>query len=119
MLILSPGNSCPPLFFFNDTATTEIYTLSLHDALPISSLRLALEHQRGVGPAARRGSRHDRLGLHRGLGPVALRLRHHILPLQLAGLARQGLRVPHAVVVRTRGDAPPPARRHDDSTEER
>src|SRR2546426_10001324 len=24
-------------FFFNDTATTEIYTLSLHDALPISS----------------------------------------------------------------------------------
>src|SRR5256885_14969905 len=30
---------CPPLFFFffffNDTATTEIYTLSLHDALPI------------------------------------------------------------------------------------
>src|SRR6267143_2699242 len=24
-----------PLFFFNDTATTEIYTLSLHDALPI------------------------------------------------------------------------------------
>src|SRR5258708_21035259 len=30
--------SCPPtclFFFFNDTATTEIYTLSLHDALPI------------------------------------------------------------------------------------
>src|SRR5256885_11255502 len=31
-------------FFFNDTATTEIYTLSLHDALPISA---------GGGPAAR------------------------------------------------------------------
>src|SRR2546429_2658556 len=29
----------PPFFFFNDTATTEIYTLSLHDALPISSGR--------------------------------------------------------------------------------
>src|SRR6266496_1094625 len=28
--------SSPPFFFFNDTATTEIYTLSLHDALPIS-----------------------------------------------------------------------------------
>src|ERR1039457_6096790 len=28
-------------FFFNDTATTEIYTLSLHDALPISQARLA------------------------------------------------------------------------------
>ena len=27
-------------FFFNDTATTEIYTLSLHDALPISSSSL-------------------------------------------------------------------------------
>src|SRR5256885_13304253 len=26
-----------PFFFFNDTATTEIYTLSLHDALPICS----------------------------------------------------------------------------------
>src|SRR5258707_11525352 len=28
-------------FFFNDTATTEIYTLSLHDALPISPLEPA------------------------------------------------------------------------------
>src|SRR2546427_12529690 len=27
--------SAPSFFFFNDTATTEIYTLSLHDALPI------------------------------------------------------------------------------------
>src|SRR5438874_3487440 len=27
------------IFFFNDTATTEIYTLSLHDALPISASR--------------------------------------------------------------------------------
>src|SRR2546422_4495791 len=32
---------CPYIFFFNDTATTEIYTLSLHDALPISSSGLA------------------------------------------------------------------------------
>src|SRR6266850_6480090 len=31
-------------FFFNDTATTEIYTLSLHDALPIP-LRSQLENQ--------------------------------------------------------------------------
>src|SRR2546430_11242499 len=28
---------CASFFFFNDTATTEIYTLSLHDALPISN----------------------------------------------------------------------------------
>src|SRR5437868_13701507 len=40
------------LFFFNDTATTEIYTLSLHDALPISPRSTA-------GPCApwRRGGR--------------------------------------------------------------
>src|SRR2546423_3567949 len=31
--------TCLSLFFFNDTATTEIYTLSLHDALPISIRR--------------------------------------------------------------------------------
>src|ERR1051325_12205863 len=31
------GRELGLFFFFNDTATTEIYTLSLHDALPISS----------------------------------------------------------------------------------
>src|SRR5258708_21390118 len=30
-----PTSLCSSFFFFNDTATTEIYTLSLHDALPI------------------------------------------------------------------------------------
>src|SRR6266446_11003342 len=30
-----PSIALPSFFFFNDTATTEIYTLSLHDALPI------------------------------------------------------------------------------------
>src|SRR2546425_7018070 len=39
----------PPLFFFffffNDTATTEIYTLSLHDALPILSVYLRFLEQ--------------------------------------------------------------------------
>src|SRR3712207_8578957 len=34
---------CYNFFFFNDTATTEIYTLSLHDALPISAAP-AVEH---------------------------------------------------------------------------
>src|SRR2546430_8081909 len=33
-------------FFFNDTATTEIYTLSLHDALPIYVDRIDLLHSR-------------------------------------------------------------------------
>src|SRR3712207_9176403 len=40
-------------FFFNDTATTEIYTLSLHDALPIFCAVLFL-HQ--GGPDASRGA---------------------------------------------------------------
>src|SRR5256885_16767800 len=35
-------------FFFNDTATTEIYTLSLHDALPISSRRVSGIRERQV-----------------------------------------------------------------------
>src|SRR2546429_993456 len=40
-------------FFFNDTATTEIYTLSLHDALPISRLRLRRERRSDSTAAAR------------------------------------------------------------------
>src|SRR2546430_13017707 len=46
--IAVPG--CGPaggvFFFFNDTATTEIYTLSLHDALPISAVRQGPGHHR-------------------------------------------------------------------------
>src|SRR3712207_8638587 len=34
-------------FFFNDTATTEIYTLSLHDALPICGRSLRSNHMNG------------------------------------------------------------------------
>src|SRR5256885_16746863 len=37
-------------FFFNDTATTEIYTLSLHDALPIYQPRAARGGPQGVDP---------------------------------------------------------------------
>src|SRR5438874_11320809 len=40
-------------FFFNDTATTEIYTLSLHDALPISENRSS----RRTGPTIQAGLR--------------------------------------------------------------
>src|SRR5256885_6667867 len=36
-------------FFFNDTATTEIYTLTLHDALPISVYKCQNICCRGVG----------------------------------------------------------------------
>src|SRR3712207_9429389 len=52
--------------FFNDTATTEIYTLSLHDALPICWPRMLHSPPRGTpgiqaqaGPKAGRGSVHS------------------------------------------------------------
>src|SRR2546427_12752543 len=50
-------------FFFNDTATTEIYTLSLHDALPISEPRL---RRAGRGTRGGRGV----LSPHPGAVPV-------------------------------------------------
>ena len=39
-------------FFFNDTATTEIYTLSLHDALPISVTEVGEVERRLLAEAA-------------------------------------------------------------------
>src|SRR5436190_22794967 len=50
-------------FFFNDTATTEIYTLSLHDALPICSSKEGFKYVKvprrfGIArPVCRHGSR--------------------------------------------------------------
>src|SRR5256885_15291496 len=44
-------------FFFNDTATTEIYTLSLHDALPISR-GLSRDRRRALRAARVRDGRH-------------------------------------------------------------
>src|SRR5258708_36046642 len=39
MILSTPKPYVRYVFFFNDTATTEIYTLSLHDALPICELQ--------------------------------------------------------------------------------
>src|SRR2546427_9455630 len=56
-------------FFFNDTATTEIYTLSLHDALPISgmlrsgSMALPGELEHAPDVLAVPASKVDRLGV--------------------------------------------------------
>src|SRR5205807_10367603 len=51
-------------FFFNDTAPTEIYTLSLHDALPISdgSPRLSRPRQCSRAPRKYRRTRESRPG---------------------------------------------------------
>src|SRR5947209_12789534 len=48
------------LFFFNDTATTEIYTLSLHDALPISELLQRLHTALGDHGAHQTRIKHTR-----------------------------------------------------------
>src|SRR5256885_11736720 len=45
------------LFFFNDTATTEIYTLSLHDALPICGQAHAQPSARRLGGGLHGGAR--------------------------------------------------------------
>src|SRR5437867_11870164 len=58
-------------FFFNDTSTTEIYTLSLHDALPIS---------RGPTAARRRQSRAPQAS--RARGGRAARSEEHTSELQ-------------------------------------
>src|SRR5438067_13655182 len=55
-VVLQSALSFSLCFFFNDTATTEIYTLSLHDALPIC---------RGPGARARRPSRQGSPGASR------------------------------------------------------
>src|SRR2546430_11747211 len=53
-------------FFFNDTATTEIYTLSLHDALPISCViwRPGVVCGAGATGAATSGDRATHGGVH-------------------------------------------------------
>src|SRR6476646_12153225 len=60
-LILQPAYLPSSFFFFNDTATTEIYTLSLHDALPIYHRRALCRHDRrtrNADGAARRSEEH-------------------------------------------------------------
>src|SRR2546422_6655631 len=86
-----PPTTCCVLFFFNDTATTEIYTLSLHDALPICEgpQRARLAHavrrdradghpDRGLGH--RRGRSRRRLHRRGGSGEHTSELQS---PLQL------------------------------------
>src|SRR3989454_617671 len=98
-------------FFFNDTATTEIYTLSLHDALPISlerrdagDRRAPGALRRGGGAAApRAGSRAargvvretvgGRPGLSHGAGrAAAVHGRRYLAPPRAAAAHRHGAR---------------------------
>src|SRR2546429_8906766 len=63
-------------FFFNDTATTEIYTLSLHDALPISILQGIRETGLAKGQALS-------FAFERGAGEVRLDGKSAALPAAL------------------------------------
>src|SRR2546426_12146067 len=72
-------------FFFNDTATTEIYTLSLHDALPISrATGPDLRRWRGVHDRRRDAARAGLSERHRllGTGRRCLRSEEHTSELQ-------------------------------------
>src|SRR5262249_61618183 len=51
-LSIMPFAALAIFFFFNDTATTEIYTLSLHDALPISRHGRAARRRTGAALSA-------------------------------------------------------------------
>src|SRR3712207_7444350 len=53
---MSARNLVYILFFFNDTATTEIYTLSLHDALPICANGVLGPRSRDLGAAPARSA---------------------------------------------------------------
>src|SRR3712207_9596032 len=64
-------------FFFNDTATTEIYTLSLHDALPISPrLPAQLRRVQGHGDGLLRQAAVRRRAVGAHPGHRRRRLRH-------------------------------------------
>src|SRR2546426_11923037 len=70
-------------FFFNDTATTEIYTLSLHDALPIFQLdelgRRRAARQRLEAERPRSGEQIEHPGAaHRALQDAEPRLAHPV-----------------------------------------
>src|SRR2546427_11283964 len=71
-------------FFFNDTATTEIYTLSLHDALPISWWSACTTRASGCSRCRSCSSRTDSAPTWRGSVPRAapMRSEEHTSELQ-------------------------------------
>src|SRR2546425_12405122 len=83
-----PSSSSLSLFFFNDTATTEIYTLSLHDALPIWPIRgrkrqdRAATADRSVHTAPTAPFDCDQTGAQHRVAPVRRRSEEHTSELQ-------------------------------------
>src|SRR5262245_65998733 len=80
LLLLFFSPYCSVLFFFNDTATTEIYTLSLHDALPIL---MPFAHQaRRVAPLLQALGDRRLLDIQGPRLPVVTRSEEHTSELQ-------------------------------------
>src|ERR1051326_7964100 len=78
-------------FFFNDTATTEIYTLSLHDALPIYQVDIEVEWTRVIAIARegdlftiRRPRRRAVSGVVHGQASLVRAIGIHYVDLRLA-----------------------------------
>src|SRR6266487_3019749 len=105
-------------FFFNDTATTEIYTLSLHDALPIrpaqqfrslgvgiEDLAARREHQSGCGQRAEQLQIQPALRLERAQELRRARLRRELLVHRPEG--------EDEMILRTAGDPDLPHRARD------
>src|SRR5256885_3232495 len=71
-------------FFFNDTATTEIYTLSLHDALPILHRQADARGGRGADPRRARRARRTCRTRERALDRKSTRLNSSHLVISYA-----------------------------------
>src|SRR3712207_7072357 len=83
-------------FFFNDTATTEIYTLSLHDALPICGARVLLAPAEAVGLGKERRDRPVPLRFERAHHAVARLLEQRDRRLVIADRKSTRLNSSHA-----------------------
>src|SRR5258707_6866501 len=82
------------IFFFNDTATTEIYTLSLHDALPICDrglLRGTAEQQRAGDPDPKQLERPSRFFERPALLQMELGAQGRVVAARLSGKRRKVL----------------------------
>src|SRR2546430_14388807 len=97
-------------FFFNDTATTEIYTLSLHDALPICRERHPVRAPAGPGGALEAAAVRRR-GRLRGRTRLCRHLAHASLPRRRGGAGAEGNPGPRPPSPGACGGAAPPPRR--------
>src|SRR2546430_17602459 len=92
----TPAALVSVFFFFNDTATTEIYTLSLHDALPICSTTIRLTPTTPSRPSRRRRA---------GSGAVSRRRRDR----KSTRLNSSHSQISYAVFCLKKNETPPPA----------